>query len=81
MVRGPPAEESAHFLGQQRLGQGHHDQGNRRHAHEQQQQLLEDNPRAEFFLAGEEKLHRRPMHRLMTEHVDQVDQHGYPDKP
>ena len=81
VVRGPAAEEAAAALRQQRLRQRQHDQRDRRHPQQQQQQLLEDDPRPVFLLAGQQELHRRPMHGLVPEHVDQVDQHGDGDEP
>ena len=42
----------------------------------QQQKLLEDDPGAVLPLADQEELHGRPVDPPVTQHVDQVDQHG-----
>ena len=75
MVRRLRAEEAAPAVGQQRLGQGQHHQGDRRHPQQEQEQLLENDPGAVLLLAQQEEFHGRPLDALVAQHVDQVDQH------
>ena len=56
------------------LGQHGHCQGDGRHPHQQQDQLLEPNPLAMLLVALQQELHRRPFHPTVPHHVDQVDQ-------
>ena len=75
------AEKTAPAVGQERLGQSQHHQGNRRHAQEEQEKLLENDPGPVFFLAQEEEFHGRPLDALVAQHVDQMDQQRSGDEP
>ena len=81
MMGGLGAEKVAPAVGQERLRQGQHHQRDGGHAEQEQQQLLEDDPRAVLFPAGEEELHGRPLHPPVAQHVDQVDQHRSGEEP
>ena len=80
-MRGLRAEKAAPAVRQQRLGQGQHHQGNGRHPQQEQEQLLENDPRAMLLLAHQEEFHGRPLDMLVAQHVDQVDQHRNADEP
>ena len=56
-----------------RLCQGQHDPQHGRHSQEQQQDLLEQHPRAVLPLARHQEFHRRPRHLAMPQQVDEVD--------
>ena len=81
MMRRLRGKEVAPAVGQERLRQGQHHQGDGRHPQQQQQQLLENDPGLVLLLARQEELHRRPLDVLVAEHVDQVDQHRRGDEP
>ena len=63
MMRRLRAEEAAPAVGQERLGQGQHHQGDRRHPQQEQEQLLENDPGPVFLLAHQEEFHGRPLAR------------------
>jgi hypothetical protein len=74
--RPPAAEQPAEGVRPARLGEGEHDARHHRGPHRQEQQLLEEYPRAVLPLAGEEELQRREPHPAVAEEIDEMDHQG-----
>ena len=71
------AEEIEPLASRDPLSQHGHQQGDRRHSSQQEEELLEPHPLAVFLIALQEELHGGPADAPVAHHVDQVDQHGH----
>jgi hypothetical protein len=69
------AEQRQPLIARLQLREHGDDQGDDRHAGKQEQQLLQPDPGAVLFVAGQQELHGGPLDALVAHHVDQMDQH------